>query len=380
MADVLILGGGFGGLETAHRLRSSLSDEHSITLIDRRERFTVGAAKLWDLVGLRPLEQSSGALQRLRDKGIDFVRADITAIDPETRTVATSEGTHKGDFLVVALGAAFNPRQVEALKPPAFNLYDPESVPAARAALEEVHQGRVVVVVMGMPYKCPPAPYEASFLIDHYLRAAGRRDDVELDVYTVQPSPLPVAGPEASARVAQTLEQRGIGLHTDHKEAAIDGAAREVRFGNGTTSGFDLLLGVPQHVPPEVVARSALAGKSGWIEPDPATLGTAFEHVFAIGDCTAVANAIGEIPKAGIFAESEGRVVASRIIAEIEGREGATFDGHGYCFLEFAGGEAAKVEGDFFAEPRPDVELKGPDASIFAEKEAFVAERLEAWF
>jgi sulfide:quinone oxidoreductase len=379
VADILILGGGFGGLETANRLRSALGDGHRITLIDKRDTFTIGAAKLWHIAGLRPVDDSTRPLSALRERNIEYLQAEIDAIEPETRTVHTSAGSRTADFLVIALGAAFLPEHVEDLRPPAYNLYDPGSVRDIRTALERLDRGRIVITVMGLPYKCPPAPYEAAFLIDEYLREQDRRDRVEIDVYTVQPSPLPVAGPEASARVAETLRSRGIALHAEHQPTRIDADGHEIHFANGHRAGFELLLGVPKHVPPPVLAESALAGPSGWISSDRSTLMSEFERVYAIGDCTSIPNAVGEIPKAGVFAEAQGRVVADRIVADIDGGDGPTFDGLGYCFLEFAGGEAAKIEGDFLAEPRPDVALVGPDAGIFREKETFVSDRLDAW-
>jgi len=379
MAKILILGGGFGGLACANRLRAELPPAHDITLIDRRERFTIGAAKLWHIVGLRDLETSSRPLARLETKGIRFVQADIASFDPAVRTVETTQGTFAADFLVVALGAAFAPKQVEPLKPPAFNLYDPRAMPDIGFALAGLSEGRIVVCVMGVPYKCPPAPYEAAFLIDEHLRETGRRDAIELDVYTVQPSPLPVAGEEASARVSAALAERGIGLHADHKGAVVDVPNRVARFEDGAEAPFDVLLGVPAHVPPPVIAQSALAGPKGWIEPDRATLATAFDHVYAMGDSVAIYNAVGEVPKAGVFAEAEGLVVADQILAAIDGRTPATFDGHGYCFLEFAGGRAAKVEGDFLADPKPAVVFTEPDTATFEAKQRFVDERLAAW-
>ena len=43
-------------------------------------------------------------------------------------------------------------------------------------------------------------------------------------------------------------------------------------------------------------------------------------------------------------------------------------------------GSAAYVEGDFFAEPEPDVRMSKPDEESFRAKQAFERERLEAWF
>lgn len=376
MTDILILGGGFGGLACANRVRALLP-EASVTVVDRRDRFTVGAAKLWHVVGLRDLADSSRPLEGLDAKGIRYVNAEIHSIDASARSIGTSAGRLHGDYVVVALGAAFARQQAEMLRPPAYNLYDPAAIPDIADALAALQRGRIAICVMGVPYKCPPAPYEAAFLIDEHLRATNRRDAIGMDVYTVQPSPLPVAGEIASARVSAALSERGIGLHPEHKGVTIEGST--ARFDNGAETSFDLFLGVPAHVPPEVVAQSDLAGAKGWIEPDRTTLATSFEGVYAMGDCVAIPNAVGEVPKAGVFAEAEGLIVAEQIAASEQGGAAPGFDGHGYCFLEFAGGRAAKVVGDFFADPKPDVTFTDPDEETFAAKQRFVTERLEAW-
>jgi sulfide:quinone oxidoreductase len=377
VARCLILGAGFGGLAAAHELRANLGDEHGVTVVAHGDRFFAGLAKLWDIVGLRPLVQGSRPLARLRERGIEFVQAEITGIDPARRTVETTGGVLEGDYLVVALGAAFDPAQVRQLEASAHNLYDAEALPGIRRDLEALDRGAVVVAVLGAPYKCPPAPYEATLLIDDWLRRLGRRDRVAMMVYTAQPSALPVAGPEASARVAQTLAQRGIPFHSDHKPAGVERGS--IHFENGRVERFDVLLAVPRHVAPPVLADCPLAGPSGWIEPDRRTLQTSFEGVYAVGDCVTVPLAKGQLPKAGVFAEAHGRVAARNIIAELQGGAGAEFDGRGYCFMEFGDGSAAYVEGDFFAEPEPDVQMSEPDEATFKAKQDFERERLDAW-
>jgi sulfide:quinone oxidoreductase len=378
VARCLILGAGFGGLAAAHELRASLGDEHLVTVVAHGDRFFAGLAKLWDIVGLRPLEQGSRPLARLRERGIEFFQAEITGIDAERRTVETTGGALEGDYLVVALGAAFDPTQVRQLDGSAHNLYDAGALPAIRRDLEVLDRGAIVVAVLGAPYKCPPAPYEATLLIDDWLRRRGSRDSVAMTVFTAQPSALPVAGPDASARVAQTLAQREIAFHSDHKPAGVERGS--IRFENGRVERFDMLLAVPRHIAPAVVADGPLAGPSGWIEPDPRTLRTSFEGVYAVGDCISVPLAKGQLPKAGVFAEAHGRIAARNIIAEIQGGAEAEFDGRGYCFMELGDGTAAYVEGDFLAEPEPDVRMSEPDEETFRAKQAFERERLEAWF
>lgn len=87
MAHVVVLGGGFGGLAAIHTLQALAGDDLDITLVDRGDRFFMGFAKLWDLGGIRPLDEGSAPLSRLSQRGVNVVRADITAIDAEARSV-----------------------------------------------------------------------------------------------------------------------------------------------------------------------------------------------------------------------------------------------------------------------------------------------------
>ena len=42
--------------------------------------------------------------------------------------------------------------------------------------LNKIESGKIAIAIMGMPYKCPPAPFEASLLVDSMLRKRGIRD------------------------------------------------------------------------------------------------------------------------------------------------------------------------------------------------------------
>jgi sulfide:quinone oxidoreductase len=162
--------------------------------------------------------------------------------------------------------------------------------------------------------------------------------------------------------------------------AAVDGADRQVRFADGPTVDYEALLGVPAAAPLPVVVDSGLAADSGWIEPDRHSLATGFERVYAVGDCTSIPTAQGALPKAGVFAAAEAVIAARNIAADLSGGDRARFDGHGYCYLEVPGEKVAFVEGDFYAEPRPDVVLTEADHQQFLAKQAYESERLDAWF
>ena len=379
MAHVLILGGGFGGLAAAHELRARLGESDRITLVDRGDRFYMGFAKLWDLAGMRPLAEGTASLTRLADHGVDFLQRDIVNIDPEARAVETSGGRIEADALLVALGAGAARGSLAHLRGDnAFDLYDAAELPGMHRALQSVETGRVVVAILGGPFKCPPAPYEGALIVDEILRARKVRGAVAVAVATFQPMTLPVAGPDASRFVAGHLQERGIELLSGKTVREVDASGRVLHFEDGTQLGYTVLLGVPASAPPPVVADSPLAGKGGWIEPDRATMRTGFDRVYAVGDCTVIPTAKGQLPKAGVMAAAEGRVAAANIAADLTGGEGATFDGRGYCFLELPGRRVAVVEGDFLSDP-PDVHISEADEQHFRAKQEFERSQVAAW-
>ncbi|MGH9184087.1 MAG: FAD-dependent oxidoreductase [Acidimicrobiales bacterium] len=380
MARVLILGGGFGGLAAASELRSTLPSGDEIVVVSASDRFFMGFAKLWDLARLRPLDQGTRPLAALADRGIRFLHAEVGAIDPTSVSASTTSGDLTGDALVVALGTVPSPGHLDVLAAGGgYNLYDAGDLPTAHAALDGVTSGRVVVAILGGPFKCPPAPYEAALIVDDRLRRRGVRDDVAVDLVTPQPMTLPAAGPDASRVVAGYLADRGIGLLDRHVVSGVEGDRPTLGFRTGEQLDYSVLLAVPAEKVPPVVEASALVGASGFIEPDRTTLRTAHGGVYAVGDCTSVPTATGQLPKAGVFAAAQGRVAARNIASDLYGGEGGELDGHGMCFLELPGRLVGMLEGDFFAEPAPDVRLTEATEANFERKAAYEADRLSEW-
>src|SRR5688572_644131 len=182
---VLILGGGFGGVAAANRLRTLLDAGDEIILVDRRTHFMMGFRKSQAVVGREPMESGRRPLSALEAKDIRVVNADITSIDPGARAAEVNGERIEADAMLVALGAETVPDAVPGLREHAHNVYATDDVPAAAAALAALDSGRLVVGIFGAPYKCPPAPYELSLLANEELQKRGAR--VSVTVFTPQP-------------------------------------------------------------------------------------------------------------------------------------------------------------------------------------------------
>ncbi len=379
---VVVLGGGIGGLVTAHRLARK-KDGHRVVLVERDPVYHFASSLLWVLSGARRPEQITVDLRRLTARrGIELAQAELQAIDVDAGRVETSTGPIPYDRLVVALGAELAPDILPGFAQGANNVYTLEGAVAAASALREFEGGRVVVLVSRLPFKCPAAPYETALLAEALLRKRGVRPGVAIDIYTPEPFPMPTAGPILGEALRGILEQRQIGFHPERTVERIEPEAHELVLGSGERVGYDLLLGVPPHRAPAAVRESGLAAETGFIPVDRATLATTADGVFAIGDVTTIPVAGGKfLPKAGVFAHAHATVVAKRIAAELAGRPASdAFDGKGACFLEMGDGIAAYATGNFYADDAPQVTLRRPGRHWHLAKVAFEKYWLRRWF
>jgi sulfide:quinone oxidoreductase len=379
---ILILGGGVGGLVAANLLRKALSKEHRVILVEREPAFVFAPSLLWLMTGGRTADQISRPLAGLEAQGIEVVRGEIQRIDAERREVQVDGRTLAGDFLIVALGAELGSDTIPGLAQAGHTFYTLPGAEALRDALRSFDGGRLLVLTAAPAYKCPAAPYEAAMLLEYYCRKRRIRERTQLDLYTAEPGPMGVAGPEVSKAVRQMVEAKGIGYHPDHQIAEADPGGGRLKFANGAETTYDLLAYVPPHRAPRVVRESELASESGWIAVDRHTMETRFERVYALGDVVGIPLKLGKpLPKAGVFAHAEAGVVAKNIVRAITGKgRSAAFDGLGECFIETGDGKAGFGKGDFYAEPVPEMKLHPPGRHWHAGKVLFEKDWLRRWF
>lgn len=378
--SVVVLGGGIGGLVAALGLRRRLPRKHRVVLVDGTGKHVYAPSLLWLLNGSRTPRDLTRDLTRLERKGIEVVKGEVLSIDLEAREVRTRAAEIPYDHLVVSLGSDLDHAAVPGLEGAGETFYTVAGAVALRDRLRAFRGGSVPIVIAGLPFKCPAAPYEAAFFVEAVLRSRGV--EARVDVYTPEGLPMKVAGPEVGAGLVGMLEARGIGFHPEHQVSEADPDAGSLRFRNGEEVPFDLLAYVPVHRAPAVVREAGLTDGQGWVPVDPRTFRTEHENVHAIGDVASVRLPSGmPLPKAGVFAHGQAKVVARNIAARIKGDGArAEFDGHGSCWIETGDGRAAFGEGDFYAVPSPSVTLHRASRSRHWRKVLFEMYWMWRWF
>ncbi len=374
--QILILGGGFGGLAAANELRTNLADV-KITIIDKKDYFMMDLVKLWIIKGTRKFETSKRPLQSVTKKGIEFVNEAALSIDTNQKKVRTATRELSYDYLIIAVGVELAPEKISGLSKNSMILYDLEDGPKIRQKILQMKSGKLAFVIAGMPYKCPPAPFEAALITSTMLKELGTRDSISIDFYSLASMTLPAAGPDVSKQLLDILESENIRFYANRKVVSVE--QNLIKFEDGSAEKFDLLISVPPHKAPKVVYDSNFAQEGQFISVKR-DCRTQFENVYAIGDVTTmmVTDKIA-VPKAGIFAEGQGIAVARDIVSQIK-KESANhvFEGKGGCFVEM-GKTAGYVYVDMFSQPSPITRLDEPAEEHLVEKETFEQERLAKW-
>ena len=373
---VLILGAGFGGLELATRLSETLRDAVRVTLLDRNDSFVFGFSKLELMLGRQTADDVRLHYRDIDKDGVEFHQETVTGIDPASRRVSTDAGTYDADFLVVAMGADYDMDATPGLEAGGFEYYTLAGAERLRDALADFNGGKVLVSVLGQPFKCPPAPFEGAFLLHEYFTQRGIRDSVQMTSTFPMERPVPVTA-EVSQLFRDALAARDIEELPQQLVTSIDPATRTAHLASGDTLPYDLFVGIPKHRAPDPLAASGLA-VNDWVPVDQTNLRTQFPQVYALGDvCTGPRT----VAKAGIFAESAALVVADDIAATVAGgAPPAPYEGAGVCYAEFGDGLVSKVEVSFLGGPAAAAQRNDPSREYAAEKQEFGASRRARWF
>ena len=373
---VLILGAGFGGLELATRLSETASDAVDVTLLDRNDSFFFGFSKLEVMLGRQSADDVRLPYRDIAKDGVEFRQETVVGIDPVARRVETDVGTHDADFLVVAMGADYDMAATPGFEEGGHEYYSLAGAERLRDALTDFEGGRVLVSVLGQPFKCPPAPFEGSFLLHEHFTQRGIRDAVQMATTFPMQRPVPVTGP-VSQMFRDGLASRGIEELPQHLVTSIDPTAHIAQLATGDT----LSLRPVRRNPGAPRARTARGlwprgQRLGAGRPDQPP-----DRIPARVRPRRRLHRPTDRPQSRDLRRGGRAGRRRRHRAEISGEDPpAPYEGSGVCYAEFGGGLVSKVEVNFLRGESPAAERHDPSREYAAEKAEFGATRRTRWF
>jgi sulfide:quinone oxidoreductase len=319
MANIIILGGGFGGVVAAERLAKTLGPEHQITLISRSRQFIFYPAMVrLAFGGCEPEDVSFDLREAMLDRRVRFIEGEVAPINSYSRSVTLAHGEVKGempyDYLIFAMGRRLATEQVPGFYEHAHHLLTIEAAMKFGEAVRQFHAGHAVVGY------CPDArldvpAYETAFALARRLEEKGERDRVKITF--VHPYQLDddLGGREVARVLREGLEKHKIELVEDFPIYRV--TANEVKAGDRQqTMPYDLLMLVPPFGGAGAVAQSSITDSGGFIRVDRKMRVEEVERMYAVGDSVSFSG-----PKMGHMAVLQAEVAAANVLAEIEGRE-----------------------------------------------------------
>ncbi|MCC6223783.1 MAG: FAD-dependent oxidoreductase [Thermoleophilia bacterium] len=331
---VVVVGGGFAGLEAAFLVRMRLHDDVEMTLVSDRDTWVFKPNSIYIPFGAEPESLLVPLDAPLRKRTISFLESRVREVDPDRRRVSFEDGTSLPyDFLVLATGSGMRPGEIPGLGERGESIWTPEEMLSLRAALgrlrEAAGRGEEQRALFLVPpnNKCAGPLYELAFMLETWLRRERVRDRVAITYSTFEQSFIQAFGPRLHQVVTSEFAERGVEGHTGEVVTGVgDG---EVRYADGSSREFDLLVSFPPYI--SAVTYDGLpADERGFLQTELETRQVVgHPDVYAPGDA-------GDFPvKQAFLAFLQADAVAEHIAGRVQGRAArATFDPVSMCIME----------------------------------------------
>ena len=317
-ARVIVVGGGFGGATCAKYLLR-FDPKLDITLIEPAARFITCPFSNLVLSGIRKMDQISHGYQALQERGINVVQARVKAVDGTAKWVELDSGKKLSyDKLVISPGIDFKWDELEGM-----SSADADIMPHAwqggtqttllREQLQAMRDGgRVIIAPPENPFRCPPGPYERASMIAHYLKHNKPKSKILIldakSKFSKQALFTQGWNKLYPGMIEWVSGDEGGRIDT------VDVKTRTINTESGDSFKSDVVNLIPPQKAAKIVADAGLTNSDGWCRVNQRTFESKIKKdIHVIGD----ASIAGKMPKSGFAANSQGKVCAAAIVAEL---------------------------------------------------------------
>jgi len=241
---ILVLGGGVGGVVAAKKLAERLRGrvDVEITIINDTDYYLLPPLLVNIALGDIDPSQAQLPLSMLGRRGVKYVKAIVTKVDPENRTVETDKGKFNYDYLIASLGVE-NDFKTYNLGV-GYHNFSLEGALKLKEALRSFTGGNVVVFTPEPLYRCGTYPFEIIGQLDTIFRKRGIRDKVNLTLVHPFEKPIQPLGPEAVKITMDVFQKKGINYVGNARPVEVDDKNKTVVLTSDKVK-YDLLIVVP---------------------------------------------------------------------------------------------------------------------------------------
>jgi NADH dehydrogenase FAD-containing subunit len=320
-AQVVVIGGGYGGATAAKYVRVLSNYKISVVLIEPNKTFISCPMSNLVLGGSKTMAQITTPYTALSSKhGVSLVHDLVTAIDPAKKTVRLKNGgTISYDKLIVSPGVDMHLDSIEGLQ--AANASGQilqawkagAETTALRQQLEAMPDGGVFALsIPEAPYKCPPGPYERASQVAHYFKQAKPKSKVLI----LDANPDITSKPALFKKFWSDNYKDIIEFRPNHKVLAVDAKTSTLKFDVQESIRADVLNVLPAMRAGSIAMQTGLATVNNrWCGINYQTFESlAAKDIHVLGDATLAAPAM---PKSGHMANSHGKVAAAAVVAQL---------------------------------------------------------------
>lgn len=314
MVNLLVLGGGFGGLTTACELRRLAPRGSRVTLVAQREEMLFTPSLVWVPFGKRQPHNLAIRLPEVLERvGVEFVKASISGLDVGRRSVHTDQGELSYDWATFALGGSPAIEEIPGFCEALHHICTVEGAEKFGVALAQFQQGRIVVGVSPGSSLATPA-VEVAIEVDSYLRSRRIRDKADLLLVAPERTLFAPPSSDLAGYVERLSEKRGITAVDRFSLQRVEG--HNLCSSEGEWLACDLALFMPPSQGSVVVQGTGLGCERGWIAVDRRMRALRCERLYVVGDAADLPG-----PKTAAMAILHGRIAAENLAAEVRGRE-----------------------------------------------------------
>lgn len=318
-AKIVIVGGGFGGATCARYLKL-WAPELDVTLIEMNANFVSCPFSNTVLGGINKMQDITHGYNGLKKAGVKVVKDEVIGFDTDKRVVKCKSGkTFSYDRMVLSGGIELRFDLIEGYDAKAQKTVmhawkaGPQTA-TLRKQLEAMPDGGVYALsIPGMPYRCPPGPYERVSMVANYFKAKKPKSKI-----IVLDSNADIVSKKGLFLAAWKKHYEGmIEYRPSSKPVRIDAAKKTVVLDVDDVKA-DVLNVVP---PMRAHGLTAMAGvrndNDNWCKVDFRTLeSNVVPNVHIIGDSISAPT-----PKSGSMANNYGKVCAAAIVELLNGNK-----------------------------------------------------------